>query len=152
MARPRRPSGHATPGFIERALAPGPLTTPAATCTAMPMPPVLELSGMALRLGGRDVLAGVSFSVEAGEIVVVIGPNGAGKTLLLELVVGARPLQAGQVLGRGVPLTDQVLSRREATLAHLRREVLPLTGGNFGEFGEKGAERFARIGLSLIHI
>ncbi|MBK7834211.1 MAG: ABC transporter ATP-binding protein [Gemmatimonadetes bacterium] len=123
VARPRRPSGHATPGFIERALAPGPLTTPAATCTAMPMPPVLELSGMALRLGGRDVLAGVSFSVEAGEIVVVIGPNGAGKTLLLELVVGARPLQAGQVLGRGVPLTG--LATRAGLLAWVADEARP---------------------------
>lgn len=87
------------------------------------MLPVLDLSGMVLRLGGREVLAGASFTVEAGEIVVVIGPNGAGKTLLLELVVGARPLQGGQVRGRGVTLAG--LAARAGLLAWVADEARP---------------------------
>jgi len=41
---------------------------------------VLELDGVTVDRGGRRVLADVSLSFRAGEIVAVIGPNGAGKT------------------------------------------------------------------------
>jgi heme exporter protein A len=38
--------------------------------------------------GGRQVFAGLSFTVEAGEALVVLGPNGVGKSSLLRLVAG----------------------------------------------------------------
>src|ERR1700729_1827842 len=38
--------------------------------------------------GGRDVFAGISFSVASGEVLTVTGRNGAGKSSLLRTVVG----------------------------------------------------------------
>jgi iron complex transport system ATP-binding protein len=48
----------------------------------------LELDRVVVRLGGRNVVDGVSFSVEPGDWVTLIGPNGAGKTSLLRAIAG----------------------------------------------------------------
>src|SRR5258707_853484 len=45
-------------------------------------------SDLACFRGGRQVLAGLSFTVGAGEALLVLGPNGVGKSSLLRLVAG----------------------------------------------------------------
>jgi heme exporter protein A len=45
-------------------------------------------SDLACFRGGRQVFTGLSFSVAAGEALVVLGPNGVGKSSLLRLVAG----------------------------------------------------------------
>lgn len=46
----------------------------------------------------------VSFTVDAGEIVVVVGPNGSGKTTLMEMVSGLRVPSSGVVTVNGAPV------------------------------------------------
>ena len=60
------------------------------------------LRGVSVRLGGRDVLAGVDVAIEAGSFVGVIGPNGAGKTTLFRTILGVITPSSGtvEVLGR----------------------------------------------------
>jgi zinc/manganese transport system ATP-binding protein len=62
----------------------------------------IEFRDVTLRLGGHDVLAGVSLEIAAGEFVGVLGPNGAGKTTLMRAVLGLVPASRGsiRVLGR----------------------------------------------------
>ena len=46
---------------------------------------------------GVDVLAGVGFAVESGEVVGLLGKNGAGKTTLLRIAMGMMEAQQGSV-------------------------------------------------------
>jgi heme exporter protein A len=48
----------------------------------------LSAAGLACHRGGRDVFAGIDFSVGAGAALAVTGRNGAGKSSLLRLVAG----------------------------------------------------------------
>ena len=52
---------------------------------------------------GADVLGGVTFAVEAGEIAGVLGPNGGGKTTLFRALLGELPYRSGDVELAGRP-------------------------------------------------
>jgi ABC-type cobalamin/Fe3+-siderophores transport system ATPase subunit len=59
-------------------------------------PGLLRVDGVGVRLGGRDILCDVSFTVHPGEFTGPIGPNGAGKTTLLRMIPGLQaPAPAG---------------------------------------------------------
>jgi zinc/manganese transport system ATP-binding protein len=74
----------------------------------MPVPasddasPVLAVEGVCVRLGGRQILDDVRFSIGAGEFVGLIGSNGAGKTTLLRVILGLQATTAGRVVTSGV--------------------------------------------------
>jgi heme exporter protein A len=57
----------------------------------------LSASDLACRRGGREVFAGLSFSVEAGEVLAVTGRNGAGKSSLLRMVAGLLRIAGGRL-------------------------------------------------------
>jgi heme exporter protein A len=55
----------------------------------------LSASDLACQRGGREIFAGLSFSVAEGETVLVTGSNGAGKSSLLRIVAGLLRLSEG---------------------------------------------------------
>jgi zinc transport system ATP-binding protein len=61
------------------------------------MKPVISTHGIAVNLGGRQVLHDVSVSISPGEIVTIVGPNGSGKSTFLRALIGAVPLASGHV-------------------------------------------------------
>jgi zinc/manganese transport system ATP-binding protein len=65
---------------------------------------LLALDAIGVRLGGRQVLSDVTFSLRRGEFTGVIGPNGAGKTTLLRVILGLLEPSGGRVLIDGEPL------------------------------------------------
>ncbi len=58
---------------------------------------LLVLDGVSVVFGARHVLSGVSFRVEAGEVLVVLGPSGIGKTTLLRVMEGSLAPSTGAV-------------------------------------------------------
>jgi heme exporter protein A len=58
-------------------------------------------ANLACRRGGRDVFAGVNFSLTAGEVLAITGRNGAGKSSLLRTVVGLIRPAAGEIVLEG---------------------------------------------------
>ena len=57
----------------------------------------LIAADLAVRLGGRDVLNGVTLEFRPGEVTAVVGPNGAGKSTLLNCLAGLRKPDKGEV-------------------------------------------------------
>jgi branched-chain amino acid transport system ATP-binding protein len=90
---------------------------------------MLELREVGKRFGGLSALDGVSFRVEAGEIVGLMGANGAGKTTLFELIAGNLMPTNGDVLLDGLSLAglrpDQVARRGVARVFQI---VKPFSG------------------------
>ena len=61
------------------------------------MTAMLMVDAVAIRFGGVNAVAGVSFSVARGELVGLIGSNGAGKTTLMRIIAGMLAPDAGRV-------------------------------------------------------
>jgi heme exporter protein A len=57
----------------------------------------LKADGLACTRGGREVFHGLSFSLAAGEAMVVTGRNGAGKSSLLRMIAGLVRISAGRL-------------------------------------------------------
>jgi ABC-2 type transport system ATP-binding protein len=57
----------------------------------------IEVSGLRKSYGRREVLHGISFAVENGEVFALLGPNGAGKTTTVEILEGYRRRNGGDV-------------------------------------------------------
>jgi len=58
---------------------------------------VLDVQGLRLRRGAREILRGVSFSAYRGDILVLSGPSGSGKTTILRAIAGLEQADAGRI-------------------------------------------------------
>ena len=69
---------------------------------------VIEVEGLVKAYEGRNVVDGVSFHVDEGEIFGIVGPNGAGKTTIVESVEGLRHPDGGTIRVLGLdPIEDR---------------------------------------------
>jgi ABC-2 type transport system ATP-binding protein len=69
--------------------------------------PAVEVRDLVKSYGGRAVVDGLTFTVQAGEVFALLGPNGAGKTTTVEILEGYRRPDAGMVRVLGLdPVRD----------------------------------------------
>ena len=61
----------------------------------------VQVSGLRKTFGGQEVLKGIDFEVQPGEIFVIMGPSGSGKSVLLKHLIGLEPPDAGEILING---------------------------------------------------
>ncbi|WP_088007630.1 adenosylcobinamide amidohydrolase [Indiicoccus explosivorum] len=88
---------------------------------------VTELTG---GYGSREVIRGVSFQVNKGEMLGILGPNGSGKSTLLKLISGILPPSSGAVVLDGKNVADYTprsLARQLAVLPQLHAHAFSHT-------------------------
>ena len=67
--------------------------------------PLLELRGVTKSFGSVQALTDVDFEVRAGEVMALVGDNGAGKSTLIKCVAGIHPMDEGEMMFDGHPVT-----------------------------------------------
>ena len=90
---------------------------------------MLSVQNLAVDILGSPVLRGVTFEVNAGELVCLVGRNGAGKTTSFRTVMGFRRPVAGQVAFDG----RDILGLRPFAIARLGIGFAPEESEVFGE-------------------
>jgi heme exporter protein A len=90
----------------------------------------IEVDGLERYYGDRVALAGVSFTLAAGETLAVLGPNGAGKSTLLRVLATLLRPHAGSlsVLGAELPREAWKVRGRVGYLGHEPLLYRSLTG------------------------
>ncbi len=116
---------------------------------------LLEVDDVHAHYGSAPVLQGVSFSVDAGEIVSIFGRNGAGKTTMLKTAMGWLKPSAGAIAFEGRSIAglspDRIFRRGVAFIPEDRRIFATLSVeenlmlGLFSAWGVSNAERKQRL-------
>lgn len=66
----------------------------------MAIPPMLEIVDLWKAFGSRQVLKGISFTVNTGDMLGLIGPSGCGKSTILKIICSLLEPDNGQVIRR----------------------------------------------------
>jgi len=73
---------------------------------------LLSVQGLRKSYGGREVVSGVDFEINAGECFGLLGPNGAGKTTTLRLCLGLTHPDDGAITMLGEPVPARAREAR----------------------------------------
>ena len=69
---------------------------------------LLEIKSARLKIENKEILKGISLSVNAGEVHAIMGPNGSGKSTMSYMLAGrdGYELESGDVLLDGKSIID----------------------------------------------
>jgi ABC-2 type transport system ATP-binding protein len=76
------------------------------------MSSTIEIRGLRVVRGDREVLHGIDLDVEAGRVTGLLGPSGSGKTTLIRAIVGVQIVADGSVSALGLPAGTPALRSR----------------------------------------
>lgn len=68
---------------------------------------ILEVKDISKKLGGKEVLKGVTFNLARGKVLGILGPNGQGKTTLLNVIIGFLKQNSGEVKINGIKVGSE---------------------------------------------
>ena len=95
---------------------------------------VIRVDHFSFRIGGKEILRDVSFSVRRGQYVAIVGPNGAGKTTLIKCLDRLLTGGTGRIEICGRPLAEyrqRELARRVSYVPQADGRVSPFTVEQF---------------------
>ncbi|MET1018535.1 MAG: amino acid ABC transporter ATP-binding protein [Microterricola sp.] len=90
--------------------------------------PTLQVKNLRKSYNGNDVLKGVEFAVDKGQVKAVLGPSGSGKSTMLRLMALLEPADQGEILINGSRIgasehSGKILHHSEGRLAVQRRDI-----------------------------
>ncbi len=109
--------------------------------------PLLEVEDLHVAYGELEVVRGLSFAIEPGEIITILGSNGAGKTTTLKCLAGLLPRARGRIEFSGSSIADMPaheIADRGLALVPEGRQLFP--EHTVRENLELGAYRYLRRG------
>ena len=106
--------------------------------------PILEVRHLTKRFGSNEVLKGVEFSVEKGDVICVIGASGSGKSTLLRCINMLEMPSSGEILFHG----EDILSR-SISIPEYRSKV-GMVFQNFNLFYNMTALKNCMVGIRRI--
>ncbi len=88
---------------------------------------LLSVENLEVKYGNIQALHGISFHVNAGEIVTLIGANGAGKTTSLYAIARLRPPEAPRVIAGDIRFGGQSILKTPAdsVVKNLKLALVP---------------------------
>ncbi|MEJ8777055.1 ABC transporter ATP-binding protein [Pseudogracilibacillus sp. ICA-222130] len=72
---------------------------------------MIEVKNIKKSYGKKQVLNGVSFTADKGEITCLVGINGSGKTTILNAIMNLTPIKSGEILIDGAELTKKTYEK-----------------------------------------
>src|ERR1700741_4779765 len=75
---------------------------------------MLQVRNLSAAYGQSEVLHGIDFEVQPGEIVALVGRNGMGKSTLMKSLIGVMPSRAGQIVVDGKDVASLASHQRVA--------------------------------------
>lgn len=69
--------------------------------------PIVKVKKLTKAYDGKNVVDGISFEVQKGEVFGILGPNGAGKTTTLEMLEAIRPIDGGEAFINGIDVSEK---------------------------------------------
>lgn len=97
---------------------------------------IYEIKGLrfAYNSGSRNVLDGISFGIEKGDVLSILGPNGAGKSTLLTCMMALNTPQSGSVLVDGKSVFDMSPQELAKKVSFVPQNLKPVFGYSVLEF------------------
>ncbi|BDB98877.1 ABC transporter ATP-binding protein [Saccharolobus caldissimus] len=118
---------------------------------------VVSVTDLRKRIGNKEILKGLSFHVNKGEVFGIVGPNGAGKTTTLRILSGIIKNYHGEVKIFGLP---PIKAKENGFIAYMPEDAFPyerLTGYEnlefYAEIYSKGdrelKEKYLKLGIEI---
>ncbi|MEN1968401.1 ABC transporter ATP-binding protein [Lentibacillus sp. N15] len=92
--------------------------------------PAMQLHDVKKNISNKNIIKGVSFTINPGEVFGFIGPNGAGKTTTIRMMVGLMHITSGdiRILGKSIK-SDYKRAAREIGAIVENPEMYPFMTG-----------------------